>query len=85
MSANYKAIKSVMNLTDENIERVLALFDKLYDEKNGVHPIVVYNTIEVSDLTDKEKQFAIFMWGVNVGIASYNPDDEEEEGEENGY
>lgn len=64
MSDAYEQIRFAMNLTTKSINGVVELIDSMYD----LHPHSIYNTITTSELSEKEKQLAFFIWGVNVGL-----------------
>lgn len=86
MSEEYGAVKKAMCITEADIDKVLQLLDGLYDT-NGHH---IFNTIMAAKLTAKQRNFAFFMWGVNLGIASeykriVDTDDDEEEEDSYGY
>jgi len=64
MKNKYPELKFIMNLTDEEIDKVLDLSDKLA----GLKGHVIYNTIMAAGLSEQELKLAFFFWGLVTGM-----------------
>jgi hypothetical protein len=60
----YQEIRLIMNLSQTEVENVI----KSLQQCDGLSPHCVYNTLTTMGLTNKELNFAFFLWGTQFGL-----------------